>query len=641
MTIRGKVSFSFILLSFFIICIGTISLVSLYQIEEDSGFGRKVYSLIKLQEEMNELIIQTIDEKNIGTFVQIKNKFKLFEEKFEELEEKILNKKSQTFVLRDIHKNSIISQSLNKLFKNEQIIEKTFESIYEEQKEKLEKISLFLNLYPSEKNKRKSLQKIIFSTKNLHLIQEFGNLKYYSKETLYQHKREKYLNQWLGSIDTIIEGLKSKKDLPLKLLFKEYKQIVIQIGAVAIGINKLEEKAALEISSMKRLLNENRQESLFIENEISSVIDRYINAVLTTQFILVSVIIFVTLFLTGMISSRLRVVISKLTHGAKQLQKKNYDAKIEINEDTEFNSVAITFNQMAGNLKEHQENLENKISQRTQELQEALVEVESKKNMMENLSNKLSKYLSPQVFESIFTGQQDVNLTSKRKYLTVFFSDIKDFTSLTDTVETEVLTQILNEYLDEMSQITIKHGGTIDKYIGDSIMVFFGDPNSLGKEEDAKACINMAIEMKHMMNKLKVKWNKEGVSNPFQVRMGISSGYCTVGNFGSKNRMDYTIVGGVVNLASRLESTANANEILISSETYALIKSSFSCKKQDVINVKGIAHDVQTYEIESNSHASSILLEDNGVDLMIDLNEVDKKKVVQQLQEKIEFLQKC
>jgi class 3 adenylate cyclase len=230
-----------------------------------------------------------------------------------------------------------------------------------------------------------------------------------------------------------------------------------------------------------------------------------------------------------------------------------------------------------------------------------------------------------------------VKLNSKRKYLTVFFSDIKGFTELTDTIETETLTQILNEYLDVMSQIAIKHGGTIDKYIGDCIMVFFGDPNSNGKIVDAINCLSMAIEMKSSMTALRMRWHRDGLSNPFSVRMGINSGYCTVGNFGSKNRMDYTIVGGVVNLASRLESNANPNEILISSETYSLVKDNIECVKKDEITVKGISHKVQTYEVISDKHKSTIIEEKKGFNLIIDLNEIDKDKVIEYLENKINY----
>ena len=109
----------------------------------------------------------------------------------------------------------------------------------------------------------------------------------------------------------------------------------------------------------------------------------------------------------------------------------------------------------------------------------------------------MAKYFSPQVYESIFTGDLEVRIQTKRKRLTVFFSDIKGFGQLTERLEPEVLTELITEYLTAMTAIAVKHGGTVDKYIGDAVMVFFGDPNSNGTKKDALACIRMALEMKY------------------------------------------------------------------------------------------------------------------------------------------------
>ena len=114
---------------------------------------------------------------------------------------------------------------------------------------------------------------------------------------------------------------------------------------------------------------------------------------------------------------------------------------------------------------------------------------------LENFSSKLSKYFSPQVYQSLFTGELDVKIETKRKQLTVFFSDLQGFTELTERLEPEVLTKLLTHYLTEMSRISIKWGGTIDKFIGDAIMIFFGDPNSQGGNQDAVNCVKMAMEM--------------------------------------------------------------------------------------------------------------------------------------------------
>ncbi|WP_372963975.1 adenylate/guanylate cyclase domain-containing protein [Marinobacter sp.] len=213
------------------------------------------------------------------------------------------------------------------------------------------------------------------------------------------------------------------------------------------------------------------------------------------------------------------------------------------------------------------------------------------------LSHKLSKYLSPQVWQSIFTGERDVRLETQRKKLAVFFSDIKGFTELSEEMEPEALTELLNHYFNEMSQVALRYGGTIDKFVGDSIMVFFGDPTSRGQREDAFACVSMAIDMRKHMKIMRQKWRSQGIKTPLEIRMGISTGYTTVGNFGAENRMDYTIIGKEVNLASRLESLAEAGEILVSYETFSLIKDRIMCRDKGEITVKGFGKPVPIYEV--------------------------------------------
>ncbi|NQV61497.1 MAG: adenylate/guanylate cyclase domain-containing protein [Alphaproteobacteria bacterium] len=231
------------------------------------------------------------------------------------------------------------------------------------------------------------------------------------------------------------------------------------------------------------------------------------------------------------------------------------------------------------------------------ELKRREEELAEKSNALERLSNQLAKYLSPQVYESIFSGSQEVRLTSSRKKLTVFFSDIADFTETADRLESEELTQLINHYLTEMSKIALEYGATIDKYIGDAIMIFFGDPETRGIREDALACVHMAIAMRGKMLDLQRFWQRSGIEKPLRCRMGIHTGYCTVGNFGSEDRLDYTIIGGGVNLASRLETTSTPGEILISYETHAHVKDQIYCEEHGQIQVKGLAYPVATYRV--------------------------------------------
>jgi len=231
------------------------------------------------------------------------------------------------------------------------------------------------------------------------------------------------------------------------------------------------------------------------------------------------------------------------------------------------------------------------------ELKQREEELSVKTNALEQLSSQLAKYLSPQVYESIFTGRSKVTVASRRKKLTIFFSDLEGFTETTERLEPEDLTQLLNHYLTEMSKIALQYGGTIDKYVGDAMLIFFGDPETQGVKADAVACVKMAIAMRKRMRELNSVWRTSGIEKPPRCRTGINTGFCTVGNFGSEDRMDYTIIGGGVNLACRLEQMAPSGEILISYETYALVKDQVCCEKRDHVNVKGISRPVATYQV--------------------------------------------
>lgn len=227
----------------------------------------------------------------------------------------------------------------------------------------------------------------------------------------------------------------------------------------------------------------------------------------------------------------------------------------------------------------------------------ATAELAEKNEQLQGLSSKLAKYLSRQVYDSIFSGRTEVRVESYRKKLTIFFSDIQGFTELTDRMEAEPLSEVLNHYLSEMADIADECGGTVDKFIGDGIMIFFGDPETLGDREDAIACARMAVRMRDRIEQLKDEWQRVAGSVELHVRLGINTGFCTVGNFGSEDRMDYTIVGREVNIASRLEQAAAPDQILISHDTHELIKDELYCRPVGEIKVKGLAYPLRTYEV--------------------------------------------
>jgi len=223
--------------------------------------------------------------------------------------------------------------------------------------------------------------------------------------------------------------------------------------------------------------------------------------------------------------------------------------------------------------------------------------IEEKTRQLEHVANRLAKYLSPQIYSSIFSGRGDGGETLARKNLTVFFSDIEGFTDLTDGMEPERLSFFINTYLSEMANIALEYGGTIDKFIGDAILVFFGDPETAGDREDALKCAHMALRMRDRVRELETVWHENGISKPLRVRMGIATGFCTVGNFGSEHRLEYTVLGSPVNLASRLQSRAEPDTILIGDSTYLLIRDAADTSPMGEITPKGFARPVAAYRL--------------------------------------------
>ena len=262
------------------------------------------------------------------------------------------------------------------------------------------------------------------------------------------------------------------------------------------------------------------------------------------------------------------------------------------------------------------------------ELRRSQIELTEKNELLADLSSKLAKFLPPQLYNSIFTGMHTTRVAAKRKKLTVFFSDIANFTETADSLESEELTNLLNQYLTEMSKVAVGHGATIDKYVGDAVMGFFGDPASRGSKEDAITCVKMAIAMQQRMRELQLKWLDLGSERPFQLRIGINTGFCTVGNFGSEDRLDYTIIGNEVNLAARLQSHAEPGGILVTHETATLIKDTILTEEQEAVSMKGFGRPVRVYRVvgiydELEQDGRIIREEHDGFRLLVDLTKGD------------------
>ena len=207
-----------------------------------------------------------------------------------------------------------------------------------------------------------------------------------------------------------------------------------------------------------------------------------------------------------------------------------------------------------------------------------------------------SAYLSPAVMDDLMAHPEKIKLGGDNKRLTIFFSDIAGFTTISEKLPTERLVHLLNQYLTEMSDIVLNNRGTVDKYIGDAVMAFFGAPVDY-PDHAASACL-AALDMHEKLKELNVRWKQEGFP-PVNCRIGLNTGEVKVGNMGSLKRMDFTVIGDEVNLASRLEGANKAygTAFMISESTYQDAKDSIEARELDLLAVVGKQKPVRVYQV--------------------------------------------
>ena len=209
----------------------------------------------------------------------------------------------------------------------------------------------------------------------------------------------------------------------------------------------------------------------------------------------------------------------------------------------------------------------------------------------------ISRYVPSQLASQVLAGNHAAAEKHERRKLTLFFSDIQGFVEMADQVEPEDLAEMLNEYRSEMILIAERYGGTIDKFVGDAIMIFFGAPVASDDRDHALRAVQMAIEMQERMIRLRKKWADEGFEGSFDIRIGINTGQASIGDFGSRGRMEYTAIGRHVNLAARLQAQCDPGKILISHSTWVLVQEQIPCTPKGEIRVQGVQHPVTVYEV--------------------------------------------
>jgi class 3 adenylate cyclase len=255
-------------------------------------------------------------------------------------------------------------------------------------------------------------------------------------------------------------------------------------------------------------------------------------------------------------------------------------------------------------VEDYAQTLEQKVEERTAELRKTKEELllfsrglELKVNkQVKKLEryNTLRRYVSPKLAEQILSSGQALGTETQRKTMTILFSDIRNFSALTDSLEPEEIFHLLDKYLSEMTKLIHQYDGTLNKIIGDGLLVFFGDP--IPMMDHAQRAVLMGIDMQKMVGQLREEWLQFG--HELGIGMGINTGYMTVGNLGSDIYKDYTVIGNQVNVAARLESLAKPGQILISQRTYSKVKGLVEVEKVGEIKVKGIHNPVITYNVK-------------------------------------------
>ena len=223
------------------------------------------------------------------------------------------------------------------------------------------------------------------------------------------------------------------------------------------------------------------------------------------------------------------------------------------------------------------------------------------------VNDLVSRFIAAQVAEEIRAGNFSSVERHDRRRLTIMFSDIRGFSDTADRIEPEELSELLGEYFDLMMGIAESYEATVDKFIGDGMMVFFGAPLGPHEPDHAVRAVRMAMAMQARMDDLRARWRARGIEEPFDIRIGINTGVANVGAFGARGRMDYTAIGRQVNLAARLQVASAPGRILLSHATWALVKDAVHCVPKGEIEVKGFHAPVRVYEVDESLSPDAVV----------------------------------
>ena len=276
-------------------------------------------------------------------------------------------------------------------------------------------------------------------------------------------------------------------------------------------------------------------------------------------------------------------VVSSLEAGADEYLTKPVDhgaLVARVNSMLRIKALTDTVQAQSAKLVEWNAKLEQRVNEQLGEL--------------ENLS-RLKRFFSPQLAEAILTGGADNPLASHRREVTVVFLDLRNFTAFAETSEPEEVMRVLREFHTEMGKLILEHGGTLERFTGDGMMIFFNDPVVV--PDPAARALHMAVAMRERVNEMSIVWGKHGYD--LSLGIGIAQGYATIGAIGFEERLDYGAVGAVTNLAARLCGEAKGGQILTNRKTLSQFEQLVEAEPIGEVSLKGFAKPISVYSIEA------------------------------------------
>jgi adenylate cyclase len=280
-----------------------------------------------------------------------------------------------------------------------------------------------------------------------------------------------------------------------------------------------------------------------------------------------AVVLFLGALVAMLLARYLTQPIKNLVGGVLAIASGDLNQKLRVNRKDELGELTAAFNEMASSLREK-----------------------------ELIKGAFSTYVSSQVMDEVLKNPGSMALGGARKRATILFADIRGFTAMSETMQPEDVVSIINSYLSVQTEIILRNGGMLDKFVGDCVMAVYGIP--LAKEDDALRAVRSALEIQTAVDELNQRRRATG-EKTVTIGIGVNTGDVVSGNMGSKQKMDYTVIGDSVNLAARLESVAEGGSILISEETYLLVSASVIAERLTPLAVKGKRDKVSVYRVKS------------------------------------------